>query len=595
MNDDIEPVGSNPPSNNEKKSFLLEYEGPTQLYRILHHRHQTDPTFLYRNINYQRKDLKLKKPKSRTSEVKGQRLHAITKQLESNGTPVGSSESLCLKFNGVCGVEKEGREFVPATIQFLGTIQNKRKAEGEKVVWEKKTVLMLNPKKGSFSEVVTIPMSDIEHAHKVVFKLEFPERIEPPTKRKKIPQDTKKVRKVFHGLVFATMEIDSPIQAGEYEINIIDETENEASKQTSKRMKWETISGGNEIGILETALPNFAQVRFNLDWVTAICHMKERKSVISNVRKPAQIKIIYQFYYQNRARVLNETRPELRCIWCEKQFYTVQDLLAHLKASHDRFLYSTPESKAIDSKMKINTIHIEVYPNPWKIHSYLGNPNLSESLDIGRCIFYRGSEPIKRTNTKGTQILIWRRRAIHPSAQPDEKGTLDRTECSLITQGHRRLYFHTHSNMPVRACEFEVDSEDDSQQEFRWIRDNMYNQINEFTDVNKDEKLVMQLWNHFLMSRKVLSLPQIAQACIDISHEYGAFIIENNLRRNFLLHLLNLVDHCLLKPSKVPDIMEIIDKGKGKTNPDFTGAREEKEKLEKIINDSTARDYNYFL
>ena len=40
MNDDIEPVGSNPPSNNEKKSFLLEYEGPTQLYRILHHRYR---------------------------------------------------------------------------------------------------------------------------------------------------------------------------------------------------------------------------------------------------------------------------------------------------------------------------------------------------------------------------------------------------------------------------------------------------------------------------------------------------------------------------------------------------------------------------
>ena len=54
------------------------------------------------------------------------------------------------------------------------------------------------------------------------------------------------------------------------------------------------------------------------------------------------------------------TQYKIRCIWCEKQFYTVQDLLAHLKASHDRFLYSTPESKAIDSKMKINTIHIEV-------------------------------------------------------------------------------------------------------------------------------------------------------------------------------------------------------------------------------------------
>ena len=76
--------------------------------------------------------------------------------MESNGTPVGSSESLCLKFNGVSGVEKEGREFVPATIQFLGTIQNKRKAEGEKVVWEKKTVLMLNPKKESFATHATL-------------------------------------------------------------------------------------------------------------------------------------------------------------------------------------------------------------------------------------------------------------------------------------------------------------------------------------------------------------------------------------------------------------------------------------------------------
>ena len=33
-----------------------------------------------------------------------------------------------------------------------------------------------------------------------------------PLKRKKVPQDTKKVRKVFHGFVYATMEIDSPIQ-----------------------------------------------------------------------------------------------------------------------------------------------------------------------------------------------------------------------------------------------------------------------------------------------------------------------------------------------------------------------------------------------
>ena len=49
------------------------------------------------------------------------------------------------------------------------------------------------------------------------------------------------------------------IKAGEYEINILDEEENVKNKETVKRMKWECISGGNEIDILETALPNFAQ------------------------------------------------------------------------------------------------------------------------------------------------------------------------------------------------------------------------------------------------------------------------------------------------------------------------------------------------
>ena len=70
-----------------------------------------------------------------------------------------------------------------------------------------------------------------------------------------------------------------------------------------------------------------------------------------------------------------------------------------------------------------------------KTHSYLGNPNLSESLDIARCLFHRGlNGPIKRTNSTGTQVIIWQGRPIHKSAQPDEKGELDRSETSLITQ-----------------------------------------------------------------------------------------------------------------------------------------------------------------
>ena len=65
------------------------------------------------------------------------------------------------------------------------------------------------------------------------------------------------------------MELDSPIKAGEYEVSILsDDDENEKlingnnqvemMKPIAKVRKWETISGGAEVDILETAMPNFA-------------------------------------------------------------------------------------------------------------------------------------------------------------------------------------------------------------------------------------------------------------------------------------------------------------------------------------------------
>ena len=65
------------------------------------------------------------------------------------------------------------------------------------------------------------------------------------------------------------MELDSPIKAGEYEISILQEddepkTQNGGSHDIKKERKWETISGGSEIDILETAMPNFAQGQFIL-------------------------------------------------------------------------------------------------------------------------------------------------------------------------------------------------------------------------------------------------------------------------------------------------------------------------------------------
>ena len=42
------------------------------------------------------------------------------------------------------------------------------------MLWKRETVLMLNPKKGAYSEMAQIPINEIESASKLVFKMHFP-------------------------------------------------------------------------------------------------------------------------------------------------------------------------------------------------------------------------------------------------------------------------------------------------------------------------------------------------------------------------------------------------------------------------------------
>ena len=41
-------------------------------------------------------------------------------------------------------------------------------------MWKRETVLVLNPKKGQYSELVRIPVNEIETASKIEFKIQFP-------------------------------------------------------------------------------------------------------------------------------------------------------------------------------------------------------------------------------------------------------------------------------------------------------------------------------------------------------------------------------------------------------------------------------------
>lgn len=98
-------------------------------------------------------------------------------------------------------------------------------------------------------------------------------------------------------------------------------------------------------------------------------------------------------------------------------------------------------------------------------------------------------------------------------------------------------------------------------------------QIEEFTDVNEGEKEIMKLWNLHVMKRgwvggtvrwgtgggttqgrpqsagfssRFIADNQMNEACLLFAEHHGAHIVQNNLCRNLLLHLISMHDFNLI-------------------------------------------------
>ncbi|KAG9343885.1 hypothetical protein JZ751_013272 [Albula glossodonta] len=98
------------------------------------------------------------------------------------------------------------------------------------------------------------------------------------------------------------------------------------------------------------------------------------------------------------------------------------------------------------------------------------------------------------------------------------------------------------------------------------------NQIEEFTDVNEGEKEVMKLWNLHVMKHGFIADNQMNQACMLFVEKCGPYIIEKNLCRNFLLHLVSMHDFNLVSILTIDKAMARMREMRA--NGEGDGARE---------------------
>ncbi|XP_019745326.1 polycomb protein suz12-B-like isoform X2 [Hippocampus comes] len=272
-------------------------------------------------------------------------------------------------------------------------------------------------------------------------------------------------------------------------------------------------------------------------------HTRAREHVPAEPRP--KLRIFYQFQYNNNSRQQTEARDDLHCPWCTLNCRKLYSLLKHLKLSHPRFVFNyVPHPKGAKIEVSINESYDGSYAgNPQDVH---GQPGFAFSRN----------GPVKRAAV--THVLVCRPKRSKPSLSEFlecEDG--ERQRLRSYVGGLNRLYFRSDSCVPRPPQEMDVDSEDERDPD--WLKEKTAKQIEDFTDVNEGEKEIMKLWNLHVMKHGFIADHQMNEACLLFTELHCAHLVRQNLRRNFLLHLVSMHDFNLVNTRTIDQAMARLE------------------------------------
>ncbi|KAI1884090.1 hypothetical protein AGOR_G00222800 [Albula goreensis] len=613
--------------------FLQAFEKPTQIYRFLRTRNLIAPIFLHRTLTYMSHRNSRTNAKRKCFKVDDM-LFKVEGKLRGEQESHSLASHLQLTFTGFFHkIEKPSQNSeneqnsVSLEVLLVKVCHKKRKDVScpVKQVPTGKKQVPLNPdssqtKPGTFPSLVVSSNefepsnSHMVKSYSLLFRVSRPGRrdlnglangetnenidvMEELPNRKKRNSSHRDDGETTFVAQMTVFDKNRRLQLldGEYEVSMQEMEECPVSK---KRATWETILDGKWLPPFET----FSQgptLHFTLRWTgdtndkstapvakplatrnsdasavenrpnavrpTQTVAVKDSVSTDVQARReqillePRQkLRIFYQFLYNNNTRQQTEARDDLHCPWCTLNCRKLYSLLKHLKLSHSRFIFNyVPHPKGARIDVSIN----ECYDG-----SYVGNP---QDIHSQPGFAFSRNGPVKRTPV--THILVCRPKRMKPSLSEfleSEDGELEQQRTYI--SGHNRLYFHSDSCMPLRPQEMEIDSEDERDPE--WLREKTITQIEEFTDVNEGEKEVMKLWNLHVMKHGFIADNQMNQACMLFVEKCGPYIIEKNLCRNFLLHLVSMHDFNLVSILTIDKAMARMREMRA--NGEGDGARE---------------------
>nr|XP_036672400.1 polycomb protein Su(z)12 isoform X2 [Drosophila suzukii]XP_036672401.1 polycomb protein Su(z)12 isoform X2 [Drosophila suzukii] len=582
----------------EQELFLQAFEKPTQIYRYLRNRHETNPIFLNRTLSYMKERMSRNNKKRASFQVNSM-LDSITQKSEAvsqnylhviydslheklqSATPNDSGEDL-LQEQLMC----EAGESVSVETTLYKITRSKRKDStlDFQELLSKSSQIVYNPK-DRVGEHATIsiplqtmrPMGEQHTLYKLLFRIKVlapsscnDENSEtPPNKR------SRRNEKMFGSELILYEKSSGFITEGEYEAMLQPLNSTSIKSFSPKKCTWETMPDSYiPLSLTYDVYQQSPMLKFHLtlsneqlpeiisapelqryvQHLDAVAEMNHNNNNYSNNNNcsglkngggsalckstPEHIQIVYNFMYSNNTRQQTEYTQELNCPWCGLDCLRLYALLKHLKLCHARFNFTYQPA---GSGARIDVTINDAYDG-----SYAGSPY--DLAGPSGSSFARTCGPVRRTSV--TSLMVCRPRRQKTCL--DEFLELDEDEISnqrsYIT-GHNRLYHHTETCLPVHPKELDIDSEGESDP--LWLRQKTIQMIDEFSDVNEGEKELMKLWNLHVMRHGFVGDCQLPIACEMFLDAKGTEIVRKNLYRNFILHMCSLFDYGLIAAETV--------------------------------------------
>uniref|UniRef100_H2YZ92 Uncharacterized protein n=1 Tax=Ciona savignyi TaxID=51511 RepID=H2YZ92_CIOSA len=584
----------------DREEFLRAFEKPTQIYRFLRARHCISPVFLHRSLFYMQ---------DRCSRNNGRRklfrvddLFAACKAKQTTVLPPQYNQ-LKIVITAFCidpGVANENslqKKFsdVEAEVCVRKSLRCRRK-DNESVQTEEaigSVDVPVNPKARHphDSDGIVLDTDDMQRSsdgqqvktYTLIFRVFETQDVESETEPESSDDEMSDNDSVSANDKTAIYEAELAIYSadketllvdGDYELSMIRKSAD--THDYKRNATWEALDGGRNIEAL-SAMNNCPLLKFSLNLnsdnpflctvppeakrmrrrnaknteeeanknevpvfpVDAVEFRKWKTNKPPNEQSTVSKHVVfYQFIYNSETQQQTEARDDLYCPWCQLNCITLYGLVKHLKMCHPRFNFTYVAQE--------NGSSIEVSVNECYDGSYCGNPQFIFAQP-GMAFSRRG--PVRRIQV--TDTLVYRPKRHRHNTNMDlnelEKEENEASPAAHYAAGHHRLYFHSETVVPVRPCEFDMDSEEETDPE--WLRAHTTKMLDEFTDVNDGEKPIMKLWNLYVMKHNCIADAQLATTCREFLDVHAALIVKHNLRRNLLLHFVTLVDFGVLKAS----------------------------------------------